>query len=94
VRSTVVIVGKELPGKDSNLDKEYQKLNTPKRKHKPENILRITPTAGCSTGCSNEQSEGGISDPELAALVAAWPTLSAPIRAAVRALLASATGAG
>jgi len=33
------------------------------------------------------QSEGGIPDAELAALVAAWPSLPPPIRAAIRALI-------
>ena len=49
-------------------------------------------TVGRSTGCSNEHAEGGAADPELAALVVAWPTLPAPIRAAVRALIGTVTG--
>ena len=40
-------------------------------------------------GRSGEQSEGGIPDAEVAALVAAWPTLPEPIKAAIRALLGS-----
>ena len=35
----------------------------------------------------SDRSEGGILDPELAALVAAWPTLPDHIKTAVRALL-------
>ena len=46
--------------------------------------------AGCTAGCTSEQSEGGIPDAELAALVAAWPTLPVPIRAAIRALIGAA----
>jgi len=37
-------------------------------------------------------TEGGPVDPELAALVAAWPTLPDHIRAAVRAMLGTVTG--
>ena len=47
------------------------------------------PPPGCTAGCTGEQSEGGIPDAELAALVAAWPTLPEPIKAAIRALLGS-----
>jgi hypothetical protein len=49
----------------------------------------VTPSAGsgCSAGCSGQRSEGGILDADLAALIAAWPTLPDPIRAAIRALV-------
>ena len=43
--------------------------------------------AGCTAGCTSKKSEGEIPDAELAALLAAWPTLSVPIRAAIRALI-------
>jgi len=36
----------------------------------------------------DQQSEGGIADPELARLVGAWPTLPTAIRRAVAALVA------
>ncbi len=54
----------------------------------------VTPTeaAARSAGCSDQQGEGGIPDAELAALVAAWPTLPEPIKAAIRALLGTVTG--
>ncbi len=74
---------------DSNHDEEYQKLNSPQRNSNSANILQFNPPSGCSAGCSGEQSEGGIPDAELAALVAAWPTLSEPIKAAIRAMLGS-----
>jgi hypothetical protein len=35
------------------------------------------------------QGEGGILDADLAALVTAWPTLPAAIKAAIRALIAA-----
>lgn len=47
---------------------------------------------GCSAGCSDQQSEGGIPDADLATLVAAWPTLPDPIRAAIRALVGTVVG--
>jgi hypothetical protein len=43
--------------------------------------------ACCSAGRSDLRSEGGQSDPDLAALVAAWRKLPEPIRAAIRALV-------
>lgn len=44
----------------------------------------------CTTGCTREHGYSGPSpDPELAALVAAWPTLPPHIRAAVGALVAT-----
>jgi hypothetical protein len=39
------------------------------------------------SGCTSELSDAAVVDPELASLVAAWPTLSAPIKAAFLALL-------
>jgi hypothetical protein len=44
---------------------------------------------GCSAGCSDTTNEGGIHDADLAALIAAWPTLPVPIKAAIRALVAT-----
>jgi hypothetical protein len=46
-----------------------------------------TATDGRSAGRSDERGEGGIPDADLAALVAAWPTLPGPIKAAIRALV-------
>ena len=43
--------------------------------------------AGRSAGRSDLQSEGGISDPELARLVAAWPMLAEPLRRAMLAMI-------
>ncbi|MFO0842099.1 MAG: hypothetical protein U0797_06810 [Gemmataceae bacterium] len=51
-----------------------------------------TATARCSAGRSDRQDEGGTADPDLAALVAAWPTLPDPVRAAVKALVGAVTG--
>ncbi len=50
--------------------------------------------AGRSAGCSGERAEGGITDPDLAALVKAWPLFSEPIKAAIRALVQSAKTTG
>lgn len=60
----------------------------------PLAIENVAPTdaAGCSAGCSDVQGEGGISDPDLAALVAAWPTLPEPIRVAIRAMVGTVAG--
>ncbi len=50
--------------------------------------LTLTAADGCSAGCSYRQGEGGM-PPDLARLVAAWPSLPEPIRAAIRALIGS-----
>jgi hypothetical protein len=54
--------------------------------------LRLQTESGRTAGRTRHEnrSEGGIPDADLAALVAAWPTLPVHIRAAIRALLASA----
>ncbi len=59
-------------------------VNPRESKHFPSS----TPS-GCTAGCTKEQSEGGLPDADLAALVAVWPTLPEPIKAAIRALLGS-----
>jgi hypothetical protein len=48
--------------------------------------------AGRSAGRSDLQSEGIITDPELARLVAAWPKLPDHIRQAIQTLVRSAFG--
>ena len=42
---------------------------------------------GRSAGRSNERGEGGIFDVDLSRLMAAWPTLPEPIKAAMMALV-------
>ncbi len=84
----------KLPGQDSNLDKESQNPNTPQPNVNSEGILQHQDPIGCSAGRSDKQSEGGFADADLTALVAAWPTLSEPIKAAIRALIGSAAAAG
>jgi len=53
----------------------------------PDNLLPFHNVAGRSAGRSDARSEGGITDTDLAALVAAWPTLLPSIRAAMMALV-------
>jgi hypothetical protein len=80
----------ELPGLDSNQDKENQNPTNPRRKRNSSSGLDDIPPSRRSAGRSDtrpEQGEGD--DPELAALVAEWPTLPEPIRAAIRALVGS-----
>ena len=54
------------------------------------NAIPHADAAGRSAGRSDLTSEGGITNPELAALVAAWPTLAEPIRRAMLALIGAA----
>jgi hypothetical protein len=77
----------ELPRQDSNLNKENQNQNAPQCKTNSESTLGNASPAGRSAGRSDLQTEGEVTDPELAALMVAWPTLSDPIRAAIQALL-------
>jgi len=87
----VASLGFELPGLDSNQDKENQNPHTPRRKTKPHKAVAPSADSGCSAGCSDERREAGTPDADLAALIAAWPTLPDPIRAAIRTLVAAAT---
>ena len=62
----------------------------PRRKPIPHKAVTANADSGRTTGRTrpeSERSEGGIADADLAALVAAWPTLPDPIRAAIRALV-------
>ena len=45
-----------------------------------------------AVGCSDQQSVGRIPDADLDTLVAEWPTLPDPIRAAIRALVGTVAG--
>jgi hypothetical protein len=79
-----------LPRQDSNLNKESQNPMAPHLNVNPDCTLDAATAAGCSAGCSEQQSDGGNTDPALAALVAAWPTLPEPIRRAMLALICAA----
>ena len=66
----------------------------PRRKHNTHKVVTANADSGRTTGRTRPENEGkveaGTPDPDLAALVAAWPTLPDPIRAAIRALVATA----
>ncbi len=55
-----------------------------------DNTLQLSPAIGRSAGRSDDESEGGNDDPDLSRLIAAWPTLSEPIRRAMLAILEAA----
>ena len=67
-------------------------MSPPSPDRNPDTAKQLTTIAvgGRSAGRSGEQSEGEIPDAELAALVAAWPALPEPIKAAIRALVGAA----
>ena len=59
--------------------------------HPVNTTLAPPPAVGRSAGRSDDESEGGNDDPDLARLIAAWPTLPEPIRRAMLAILEAAT---
>ena len=84
------VLASELPRQDLNLNKESQNPKAPQFNSIPDQAIDETALAGRSAGRSDVTDEGGISDRELAALVAAWPTLPEPIRRAMLALIRAA----
>ena len=65
-------------------------LNLAGSNPKSVNDFDTSETPGRSAGRSDTTGEGGPpADPDLAALIAAWPTLPPHIRAAVQALVAT-----
>jgi hypothetical protein len=50
--------------------------------------IRIVSPDGCSAGCSDAPKR--LTDPALARVLAAWPTLSEPIRGAILVLIETA----
>ncbi len=60
-------------------------------KPEPESKLRQSIDIGRSAGRSDDESEGCNDNPDLSRLVAAWPTLSEPVRRAMLAILEAAT---
>jgi len=79
---------KKLPGQDSNLDKESQKVLQPRRKMHSDNSLgnvqipfapglRVTPNSPSF-------------DPDLAKLVDAWPSLPEALKTGILAMIDSA----
>jgi hypothetical protein len=71
----------KLPGQDSNLDKENQKTFLPRCKSIGDKASRPIEARFARRFAQIE------SDPDLARLIDAWPTLPEPIRRAMLALL-------
>jgi hypothetical protein len=82
----------QLPGQDSNLDKESQNLNDAKRNSKRIKPLAKSNDDGRTAGRTGRTSEGGVLDADIAALVAAWPLLPEPIKAVIRTVIAASAG--
>ena len=77
---------------DRTQDPQIKSLTVQNRNVLQDNTLQQQPTIGRSAGRSDDENEGGNDDPDLSRLVAAWPTLAEPLKAAIRAMIASATG--
>jgi hypothetical protein len=77
----------ELPGQDSNLDKESQNLSAVR----PKSIPYSTSGDAPSPVAAQLPAEAEI-DPELARILKAWPRLPAHIKAAILALVGPAAG--
>src|SRR5262245_10987533 len=89
--------GRKLPGQDSNLDKENQKAFQDQRKSLADNISGQGPVSFVRPFAQTgpDQVPDGLpasaaTDPDLARIFEAWPALSAPIKAAVLALVGTA----
>jgi hypothetical protein len=84
---TFTYSGLELPGRDSNPHRENQNPLAP-----PHNSFQGKPftpihTSGRTAGRTSK-GEGAIpTDPGLAAVIVAWPTLAEPLRRAILALI-------
>lgn len=65
---------------------DFQSLDAGSNSQENKAILQFS-DSGCSAGCSDVRSEGGISDPDLSRLVATWPTLPPAIRRAMLAMI-------
>ena len=72
---------------DRTQDPQIKSLAVLLRNQLQENTLQQPMTIGRSAGRSDDESEGGNDDPDLARLIVAWPTLSEPIRRAMLAIL-------
>ena len=85
-----------LLSEDDGTRTRNHRIDSPLTSHsnpKPHKDNTKSDAAGRSAGRSDEQGEGGITDADLTALVAAWPTLPEPIKAAIRALIGTVAGA-
>jgi hypothetical protein len=86
----------KLPGQDSNLDKENQNLLATKRKSLRSKTSAKAPERPDRAWTKRNEKptfvgslEAGVSDPDLARVMAAWPGLAEPIRRAMLALVES-----
>jgi hypothetical protein len=85
---------RKLPGLDSNQDKENQNAFRQRRKIGADKRLG-DPSGKLSLQLAQETCTLFVdpaTDPDLARLAEAWPTLPLPIRSAMLTLLASVTG--
>ena len=76
---------------DRTQDQQIKSLPVLLRNQLQDNTLQQPMTIGRSAGRSDDESEGGNDEPDLSRLIAAWPTLAEPLKAAIRAMIASAT---
>jgi hypothetical protein len=76
----------QLPGQDSNLDKENQNTFQPER-----NYLVVEDFGSKPSSLTVQLTGAAPIDPDLARLVVAWPSLPPHIRAAILALTNTTT---
>ena len=75
------------PGVIRTRDRRIRNHSLPHSNPLNDKELTSIPDSRCSAGRSDERDEGGIADPELARVAAAWPTLPKNLKAAVLALI-------
>ena len=72
---------------DRTQDPQIKSQSVPIHNVLQDSTLQQSTPIGRSAGRSEGTNEGGNDDPDLSRLIAAWPTLPEPIKAAIRALL-------
>jgi hypothetical protein len=81
----------ELPGLDSNQDKESQNLLLPDRNANRDGTLPVSPARRLPRLDQTDEKPAAV-DPDLARVLEAWPRLSEPARRMILAAVDAAAG--
>jgi hypothetical protein len=76
---------------DRTQDQRIKSPNVPRLKVLSSKLYAPKIVGRCTTGRTRQTSDGGITDPGLAAMIAAWPTLPEAIKDAIMAIMGATT---